>query len=335
MERVLVTGASGFIAWHLARALLERNIQVVGLTRATSDTTHISGLDVELRIGALEDPSSLASAVAECDTVFHLAGLTKALRLSELIRVNAQGTANLARVCAAEPHPPTVVYLSSLAAAGPTIGGKGRSEDDRPAPVSDYGRSKLAGEDVLREHAEQLPISVVRPPIVFGEADPGTLAIFKVLDRTRVHAIPGYVPRQYSLIYAGDLAEACVRVAEQGERLAPEFAAGQGIYFVESARRLTYGQLGHCLGRALGHKLTIPLPLPHAAVRLLGALADIRARRRGKSDYFSADKAREATAGAWICSADKIATTLGFDLPAELGHKLTRTANWYREQGWL
>ncbi|MEM8679329.1 MAG: NAD-dependent epimerase/dehydratase family protein [Planctomycetota bacterium] len=333
--RVLLTGASGFIAWHLAQELQAANHEVIGLVRATSDTHRVAELGVELRVGDLSDEDHLYRAVQDCDAVVHLAGLTKAIDKRALYETNAAGTARLAQACSRLDTPPRLVYVSSLAAAGPSPFKQARNETDRPAPVSYYGSSKLAGEEALYPWAERLPCTVLRPPMVFGEGDPGMLAMFQALVRSRVHVIPGFRRKRYSVIHAADFAGFCQASIDDGETLTSSFADGEGIYFVESDQRFTYAQLGWAMGRALGHRLTVPLPLPSVAVYATGGFVDGLARLTGQAHYLSVDKAREATAGSWICCADKATQQLKLPLPTDVDARLKQTADWYREAGWL
>src|SRR5512137_826456 len=103
-------------------------------------------MGAEVVRGDVSRPESLPEAVAGVDVVVHLAGLVKAVTPAELFAVNARGTRDLA-VAAAAAGRPRFVLVSSLAAAGPSRPGHPRTEDQAPAPVSDYGRSKLAAEE--------------------------------------------------------------------------------------------------------------------------------------------------------------------------------------------
>ncbi len=145
------------------------------------------------------------------------------------MRVNAGGVEAVAQACADQPDRPVLVLVSSLAAAGHS-GDRPAIESESAAPVSDYGRSKLAGEQVAMRYADTLPITVVRPCIVFGAGDRGMFEVFKPIARSGLHAVVGSGDNSFSLIAVADLIECLVLAAEQGERLAPGIA-GRGIYF--------------------------------------------------------------------------------------------------------
>ena len=144
MAEVLVSGGSGFIGWHVAQALLARGDRVTCLVRKRSQVGRLQALGVRLVYGDILEPESLRHAVAGSQIVYHVAGCIAALHAAEYYRINAEGVHNVAQACAAQPSPPVLVWVSSLAAAGPAIDGRPRTEDDPPVQLSHYGRSKRA-----------------------------------------------------------------------------------------------------------------------------------------------------------------------------------------------
>lgn len=337
MTNVLITGASGFVGSHLAEALAARACRVTCLVRKTSRVEHLKRLGAGLAFGDVTESAGLARAVAGQDVVYHVAGLVKALRAAELERVNAEGVRRVAEACAAASRPPVLVLVSSLAAAGPAPKGRPRTELDAPAPVSHYGRSKRAGELAAREFAGRVPTTIVRPPIVFGPGDRGCLEWFKGIERFRVHPVPGWRRRTYSLIHVADLAALLVLAAERGERIGPSEAgedAARGCYFGECGERVTYAEMGRRMAKALGRRVLVwHLAMP--VVWTVTAGVELVSRVRGRQHYLNFDKIREAAAGNWTCSSEKAARELGFAPAAPLDERLRETVAWYRREGWL
>jgi len=336
-QSVLVTGASGFIGRHLVQRLIDRGCQVSCLVRATS---HIDGLwssGVQLITGDVTDQTSIeqALAVSQAGVVFHLAGLTKALRKDEFLSINAGGVETVAAACAGRADKPVLIVVSSLAAAGPCAVGQPRVESDAAAPVSAYGRSKLAAELTAARYAGMMPISIVRPPIVFGPGDRGVLEMFRPIARWGIHAVPGRGERRFSLIHTADLVEGLLLVAEKGERLHPNGSPGQGIYFMAADDYPTYAELGQAMATALGKKHATVVHLPGPLVQLVGLCGDAMTWIQQRPAWVNSDKMTEALAGSWMCSSAKACTQLGWSPAAALAKRLHETAQWYRQAGWL
>jgi len=339
MAKVLVTGATGFIGFHVIRALVRQGHQLTCLVRKKSSLERLAGLEFRRLDGDVRDVESLARAMTGQEVVYHLAGLVKATRVEHLYQVNCEGAANVARACAALGTPPVLLVVSSLAAMGPSAPGRPRSESDPPAPASHYGRSKLAGEQEARKWAKHVPITILRPPVVFGEGDAATFEMFRPIARCGIHAVPSWRTHWLSLIHADDLADAMIRAVERGRRIisdpADGAAAAQGCYFVAAERDLTFAQLGRMMGAALGHRHTLVLRTGPVIVWSTAGLATLFAKLCRQPWYFSLDKAREARAGSWTCSSSAVARDLDFSTAKPLEDRLRQTAQWYRENGWL
>ena len=339
MAKILVTGASGFIGFHLTRALLEQGHEISCLVRKSSKLDRLAGLPIRRADGDVTDAESLRHVVPGHDAVYHLAGLVKAIHVQQLYQVNRDGVANLARACAAQTTPPVLLVVSSLAAMGPSSPQRPRVESDPPAPVSNYGRSKLAGEQAARQWAKEVPITILRPPIVFGECDSATYEIFRPIARCGVHVVPCWRPPWVSLIHADDLLQAMILAAQRGKRILCDpvdgIAAAQGCYFARAERDVTLAEMGRMMGAALGRRRTCVLRLGPFWVWTVGLIATAFSQLRGQAWYFNLDKAREARAGCWTCSGQAAARELGFAVTVPLEERLSQTAHWYREHGWL
>jgi nucleoside-diphosphate-sugar epimerase len=336
---VLVTGGTGFIGDHLVEGLLERDEQVRALVRDLVRGERLEERGAELAQGDVTDLESLRRAVSGASVVYHVAGLTKAFKARQFYEVNKAGVSNVARACAEQKDPPVLVIVSSLAAVGPAKRGSLHHETDEPSPVSLYGRSKRAGEEAAERYAGQVPITIVRPPIVFGEHDKAGFEMFKMVAKAGFHPVPGYFPKNYSIIHADDLVEVLISAADRGERLPNGTTKlpgdGKGYYFAACDEHPTYYQLGRLIGTALGRRRTLTIPFARPVIRCVGAFGELTGRVRGQPSVMNWDKAREATAGSWTCSAEKAKQELGFTVPCSLGERLSQTAQWYREAGWL
>jgi len=338
MARILVTGASGFIGSHLCEALAERGDEVSCLVRATSRTEQLEALKLRLVQGDVTDLDSLRRAARGQQMVFHLAAQLRALHACRFYQVNEQGAANVARACAEQSSPPLLVLVTSLAAAGPSPDGQPLAEDAPSNPISHYGRSKRAGELAASRHAAEVPITIVRPGIVFGQRDRGCLPMFRSIAWFRVHLVPVLPTLGASVIHAKDLVQLLLLAAERGERLPahPEQGSpGQGYYFASCEEHPSYFRLGRLIAEALCVRRYVTVPAPRPAVRAVGAVNELLGRAMRSPLALNFDKAREATAGCWFGSAQKACEQLGFRVGSPLPERLRETAEWYRRHRWI
>jgi nucleoside-diphosphate-sugar epimerase len=336
--RVLVTGASGFIGHHLVTALMETDAEIVCLVRPTSDISRLETMGVSLIEGDVTREASLVSAVSGVDFVMHLAGATASFNPEFQRLVNEGGTKNIAEACAHSASPPTLIFVSSIAAAGPNPAGRSLKEEDPPLPVSHYGRSKLAAEEALRRWAGEMPITIVRPPIVFGEYDRDVFRMFEIVQQGW-HLVPGWRERHYSIIHARDLAQGLILAAERGERLPSgergSEANGRGIYYIAYDTQPSYAELGSLIAEALERRGVRIMHVPGFLIWIVGAVSEALSHSRGRPSIINLDKAREASAGSWTCSSEKAEDQLGFRPQVALSERLRQTGRWYQEAGWL
>src|SRR5919199_6222911 len=222
-ERVLVTGATGFVGSHIATAFVEAGYRVRCSVRASSNTRWIYGLPVERVAVDFGRPGDLAEAVADIDVVVHAAGLTRARRASDYHRVNAGGTRRLAEA-ALGAGVGRFVLISSLAARGPDA----LTKDGRDRPISPYGRSKLEAETHLRSLSEQIETVALRPAAVYGPRVTDFLSLFKMA-RNGWLFIPSD-PGPLQPVYATDVAQAALAAARKPVGFGPFPVAGAARY---------------------------------------------------------------------------------------------------------
>jgi dihydroflavonol-4-reductase len=327
LERVLVTGASGFVGGHVVRALRSHGLSVRCLVRTTSPLENIKPFEPELAWGDVSDPDSLVPALQNVDAVVHCAGLTRAPSRREYFRVNEVGSGNLLSACL--PHKGQIerfVHIGSLAAFGPACDGQPLTESSPPHPVSHYGESKLAAHRRAEAHMADLPICILVPPAVYGPNDADFCLYFKMIARGFMPAI-GSRTRHLSLIYAGDLASAVVAALRHPR------APGR-TFFVEDGTAQTWESVGMTIGRVMG-RCPRTVRIPTALVRGIGLLGDAQARLSGKSRWLTSQKLGEILQDAWTCSSARIRAELGFLPQYTLEHGMRETLHWYRSHRWL
>jgi len=344
--RCLVTGATGFIGRRLVESLLAAGHEVGCTARATSRTDALRKLAVRIHSADVATGDGVAAAVVGYDVAYHLAGVTRGRTYASFHRPNCLGVRHVVEACAAQTTPPVVVVASSLAAAGPS-GDRPHTPADESRPTSHYGRSKLAGESAARAWAGRVPITIVRPPVVFGPGDPATLEWFRSIARFGLHVVPGFTPHRYSLIYVDELTAFLQAAAARGTRLRaddlrrdelrsndqrPDVAAG--LYYAARPETPTYAEIGRYAAAALGIARYRTVRLPLAMLQAYAWAGDAWCGLTGGAAIVGRDKVREAAAGSWCCVDARASELLPFDA-ASLTERFQRTVDWYRAQAWL
>jgi nucleoside-diphosphate-sugar epimerase len=322
--KVLITGGTGFIGSHLVEYLLERGDEITCLVRDRGRLRWLDPSRVKLVEGDCTDPDLAVKLQETFDWVFHLAGVTKSLRREEYYQVNGEGTANLVKALAAAKGPYRFVYLSSLAAAGPSEEGDPLREGDPPRPVSHYGRSKLQGERALERLGASFPWMVVRAPVIYGPRDRDLLPFFQMARRRVAFRLGGR--RTFSLCSVEDLVRGLCLVAEKGK-------AGE-IYYCAELHPRTWEEIWESIAHALGVR-PVTLYLPPALLVFGAWVWEGIARLTGTPPLLNRDKVKEMTRRHWICDPGKAERELGFATAVPLEAGVRRVVDWYQRYGWL
>ncbi|MGD0199665.1 MAG: NAD-dependent epimerase/dehydratase family protein [Bryobacteraceae bacterium] len=324
---VLVTGGTGFVGSHLVERLTGLGVRVRCLVRRSSSLQYLPAGKVELVYGELAAGEGLEEAVGGMATVFHVAGVTKALSRAAYFQGNLHGTQNLVRACQARGGAlPRFVHVSSLAAVGPSPDGAPLDEDAAPHPLTWYGESKLQAEEAVRASALGRHAVILRPPVVYGPRDTDVLEVFRSVARGVMVRI-GRGESHFSYLHVSDLAEALVRAA------CSEAAPGR-TYFVANPEPASWSEFAAAAARVMGRRLrtvTIPFRVAYA----FGWLAEAGSRRRRKPNIISRQKVLEARCRYWICDVARARAELGFRTRKPLGEGVAETLAWYKDAGWL
>jgi len=327
--RILVTGGSGFLGSYVSEQLSREGHTVRALVRPKSDKRLLERLPgIEFVPGAIEDAASLGPAMAGVDGVIHCAGLVKARTPAEFFAVNTQGTQNLLDAALAQPKPlERFVYVSSLAAVGPSADGKPVPDDAEPHPVTHYGRSKLAGERAVLAMKDRLPVTVIRPPLIYGPRDRETLAFFSSVNNG-VLPLLGDGGNTLSLVYGEDAASACVRAA------CAKTPSGR-TYFVEDGKVYVWKEALAEVEKAMGKRAFVRIGLPLAVVKVAAAGSQLWGKITGTAQMLTLDKVNELKERHWVCSGDGARKELGWAPQTSWAEGVVKAVEWYRKEKWL
>ncbi len=325
--KVFVTGGTGFVGSHLVEKLMKAGHEPICLVRNPKKISKLfPNQKPETVVGDLDDTGAIERGCHSANAVVHVAGLTAARNRAEFHRVNVQGTQTVARIAAARGGAvKRFVYVSSLAASGPSQPGTRIESAHRPNPVSQYGWSKLAGEEAVRR--TDLPWTIMRPPTVYGPRDTEVLKLFKFAKRGIVPVL-GDGTQENSFVYVTDLIDAILASLD-------EKSVGE-TYFPCHTEVCSQRDLVTLIGAALEKDrpprvVRIPAPVARGALWVTGTIAGIFR----KATLLNADRANDFLAESWTCSPASLQTRLGWSATTDLRTGLKTTAQWYTKVGWL
>lgn len=290
MKTIAVTGGTGFVGQALTKALLAKGYAVTVVSRR-APLRPLPG--AAYAQADFADTASLGRALAGSDAVVHLAAALFCRSREAFMLANAAGTANLAAAANAVPSLKKFVYISSLAAGGPSPEGAPRTEALPDAPVSFYGLSKLEGEKAAKAFANG-PLVILRPPIIYGKKDSGFSKIAEWV-RKGVMVNAGSAGGRFSFVYIDDLVAAIIAALET-----PRFDGG--CFYVCEERSYAWREFITMLAQGMGVKMPLMLSLPPAAVYAVGWLYEAVTKVTGAEPVMNRDKAREAAAPNWTAS---------------------------------
>lgn len=323
--KILITGGTGFIGSHLIDHFLDhKNTEIYALVRDLNNLKWLKGLKINLLEG---DLSNIPLLPTDIDYVFHVAGSTKAYKIADYYTVNQQGTASLFQALQAQNiRPKKVVYLSSIAASGPSSDGTPVKEDRSPCPVSPYGKSKLGGETEALKDKDSIPVVIARISVVFGPRDRALIPYFKFIQKGILPSV-GSKQKLVSLIYIKDLIKAldlCIN---------KELTNGEILHFA-NPKPSSWEELGRVAAEAMHIKLiNLKFPLPLAYLVSCGA--ELMGKVRGDPSILNRQKFEELRQDGWVADTQKAKEKLDFAPEYSLREALHETIDWYLVNRWL
>ncbi len=319
--RALITGGTGFLGSNLAAALVNRGWTVRILRRQNSSLRALEGIPVEEAIGDILDPPSLCSAMQNCQTVFHAAGLAQYWRVPRetVYQVNVDGTRNVLQA-AQSVGVERVVHTSSIAAFGIPETALVNETHGFPATSEGwaYGHSKyLAEQEVAIAVAQGLSAVIVNPAIIMGPRDINFVGgeLVRASLKGQLRIVP---PGGSSTIHVNDVVYGHIAAAEKGRN---------GERYILGAQNLTHWEMADTLAQVTGGAKPIAV-LPKATLPMLGWAVDTFNRLRGGTPLVSGEQIR-LSAHLFFMDSTKAVTELG--LPQTPFQKAAQDAwDWYK-----
>ena len=323
MPLTLVTGASGFLGWHVAKLLTEQGHRVRVLCRPTSQ---IRELDVERFTGDLRDADSLARAVEGCERVYHVAADYRlwSKNPTDLYEANVEGTRNLLDA-ALRAGVERIVYTSTVGCIGMPPGKQG--DENSPVSIDDmtghYKRSKWLAEQVALEKAQAdgAPIVIVNPTAPIGDHDWKPTPTGKIIVDFLTNRLPAFVDTGLNLVDARDVAQGHILAAEKGK---------PGERYILGCEDLTLEQILQRLAK-IANKPAPKVKLPYVIAYAAGVISTGIANITGKEPMAPLEGVRMARKKMFVTHA-KATRELGFQ-PGSVDTALERAIHWFQESG--
>ncbi len=320
--RVLLTGATGFLGDELTKAFLARGWSVRAFVRATSQVEALESRGVQVVRGSFARLETLANACVDTDAVVHAAGGGTVRRPEDFERANLATTKQVLAGVRAAGGTRRFVLVSSLAAHGPCAPGRPAREEEADQPRSLYGKSKLAAERAA--HAERFPVTVVRPPTLYGPGEHRLVPLFRAAQRG---VVPMVRPEgTLSMLSGRDCAEAIARVLEVEPDARTLFLAEPRPY----GRR----EMAELVGAAMGRSVRV-LPVPVPLLRAAAFGSEVAARLRDVPVAFTRDKVRDLAAAHQCCDPTRAMEELFWAARDDFVRGAVEMVRAYRARGWL
>jgi nucleoside-diphosphate-sugar epimerase len=326
-EKVLITGASGFLGFHIINAAFEANLDVYAAIRPNSNVKHLSHLPINYIQLDYEDVDSMAIEIEDkkYSYIIHAAGITKSVTEDAYNLINNLFTTNLALAAARNANSiKKFVFVSSLAACGPLSNINGYiKESIIPNPVTAYGRSKLSAENNISQL--NLPVIILRPTAIYGPREKDIFIVTSSINKGWDLYI-GKLKQKLSFVHGKDVGDIAVK-----SLLIPNVT---GIYNITDGQDYTRYDYAIIVKQILNKK-AIKLHLPESLVRV--ALAGVEQVNKilKKAAPVSREKLQELLAINWACDISKATTELNYSPNFNLKQGLEETIEWYRQNKWI
>jgi nucleoside-diphosphate-sugar epimerase len=339
-EKVLITGASGFIGHHLVQAALEKGYEVHAAVRPSSNIDSLEELSVDSEQdgrGAVTfvypDFTSTELLVptlkaGKYSYIIHAAGATRAKNSEAYNLINADYTLHLAQAALSADIPlKRFVFMSSLAVLGPVSYAQKLpiTEATEPNPVTSYGRSKLLAERYLSD-LKELPLTIIRPTAVFGPRERDILILFQTLNKG-LDLYIGKDPQWLSFVYVKDLVDATLSALKEEKK-------ERSVYNISDGQAYDRYALAD-LFKALSGKKPLRLHLPLTLIKGVAVLLESVSALSKNTPVLNKEKIKELTAANWYCSIDAARNELQYVPRFDLERGLNETLRWYKENNWL
>jgi len=329
-KKLLITGSSGFIGGFLVEEALSRSYQVYAGIRSTSSKQYLTDPRIQFLEMDFTDHDLLREQLThhKFDYIIHNAGITKTKKLDTYMEINAGYLKTFVQILQEEKiAPQNFVYISSIAARGPADYTTSGMVDNTtpPQPVTNYGRSKLAGEEFLFKHTGNFPFTIIRPTVVYGPREKDLYTVFDLVSKG-LEMYVGSQKQSLTFIHVTDLVGVIIDALETTRKQAAYFVADGDVHSSED--------LNGFIKKALGKK-TIKLKLPLSLISLIATISEGFGNIVGNYPPLNRDKVNELKCQSWVIDTSLIQEDFNFAPRFRLKDGIEDTVKWYSKNNWL
>ncbi len=329
IEKILITGASGFVGYHLTRAAKAAGMEVHAAVRKSSDVSEICSVVDRFVYPDFSDEGSIRTLLEaeNYSYVVHAAAMTRAKREEDLEKVNVVYTKSLAAACFSLKNPiKRFVFVSSLAAIGPVRYDAMLIDEGNPYhPVTAYGRSKQKAELILNDFKDY-PLTILRPTAVYGPREKDIFILFKTMNGG-MDAYVGRSPQKLSFIYVADLVQAILHACrfDQGGKQVYNLSDGQVYSRYDMAK----------IFKDFSQKRMFRMHIPLGIVKAIAVIFELLYRKSKAIPVLYPERLNELTAENWGCDISAAQRHIQYQPKYDLKKGLMEALAWYKENKWL
>jgi len=328
--KTLITGATGFIGRRLLKKLLAEDRDICCLIRNSSNISDLESKGIGFMYGDIKNFSSIQKALNDVDVIYHLAADANPsnYRPYEDYEINVIGTENILKAAMDKNSIKKIVFMSSIAATGPSRDGNLLDENSKMEPITNYGISKVNAENIANEYYRKynIPIVIIRPPMVYGIGDKDWIGFFQMIknagENDRKLFVPGHHKNLFDFCYVDNLVEGIVLAEKSNETIGK-------TYFLTDRKTYTIEEILIAVSKAYG----VNVPKKFYSEKFMIGLAKIL-DKLGKIFHFdgpiSERDIKWMTTNYWICNSKKAEEEFGYNPSISLEEGIKRTVNWYQ-----
>lgn len=332
MDKILITGASGFIGSFIVEQALDRGMEVWAAVRGSSSRRWLNDERINFIELDLASPERLSEQLSghRFDYVVHAAGVTKCLDRTDFMTVNLDGTKHLVEaILATGMMLKRFVFVSSLSIFGAIREQQPYTEisdSDTPRPNTAYGRSKLEAERYLATVADRLPYIILRPTGVYGPREADYYLMAKSI-ASHVDFAVGYKRQDITFVYVKDVVQAVFLALDKGKNGSKYFLTDGSVY--------TSADFSRLLRSEMGNPFVLRITAPVWILRVVTFVSERISRITRRPTALNGDKYNILRQRNWRCDIRRAEQELGYQPQYQLERGVKETVAWYKKNKWL